>query len=185
MKRIFLSALLALLLPVLAFAQTAIKQPYAIGNNAWVDIGNGPTEILPVEGTGILYTFGSTGVGSTSGSSTALALTALPTFSPCVGCVISGTGITAGTTVSATSGTSVTLSAAMTVASSTALAWGVACPTSGSPPTTANISAPINMRATAGNATAGGFPLYTEARVCGYGGAQAGITVLSFPIGGH
>ncbi len=184
MKRIFLSALLALSLPVLAFAQTAIKQPYAIGNNAWVDLGNGPTEVLPVEGNGQLYTRGSTGVGSTSGSSTALTLTATPTFPPCVGCVIAGTGITAGTTVSATSATSVTLSSAMTVASSTALSWGLACPTSGAPPTNAATSAPINMRATAGVA-ATGYPIYSGARVCAFGGAQGGATVLAFPIGSH
>ncbi len=185
MKSIYrLVALALLMLPGIALAQTAIKQPYAIGSNAWVDLGNGPTEVLPVEGNGNLYTSGSTGVGSTSGSSTALTLTATPTFPPCVGCVISGTGITAGTTVTATSTTSVTLSAAMTVASSTALAWGVACPTSGAPPVNASISAPINMRATAGVA-ATGYPIYSGARVCGFGGAQSGATVLSFPIGAH
>ncbi len=183
MKRIFLVALLALL-PCIAVAQTAVKQPYSITTNSWVDLGNGPTEVLPVEGNGALYTRGSTGVGSTSGSSTALSLTAVPTYPPCVGCVISGTGITAGTTVSATSSTSVTLSAAMTVASSTALAWGVACPTSGAPPANNSISAPINMRATAGVALQG-YPVYSSARVCGYGGQQTGATVLSFPIGSH
>jgi hypothetical protein len=179
MKKLIIALLLALL-PGLAFAQTAIKQPYFIATSAWVDFGNGPLEILPIEGNGNLYSRGSTGVGSTSGSSTALTLTAIPTYPPCVGCVISGTGITAGTTVSATSGTSVTLSAAMTVASSTVLAWGVACPTSGTPPTNASISAPINMRATASTTR---FPVYSSARLCGYGGQQGGVSVLAFPIG--
>ncbi len=179
LKKFLLVALLALL-PGIAFSQSAVKQPYFVGNNAWVDFGNGPLEILPVEGNGNLYTRGSTGVGSTSGSSTTLALTASPTFPPCVGCVIAGTGITAGTTVSATSGTSVTLSAAMTVASSTALSWGLACPTSGAPPVNAATSAPVNMRA---SAQPGRFPMYTGARLCGYGGAQGGVSVLAFPIG--
>jgi hypothetical protein len=180
MKKFFAIALLALL-PGIAFGQTAVKQPYTVNNQAWTDLGNGPTEVLPVEGNGNLYTRGSTGVGSTSGSSTTLTLTATPTYAPCVGCVISGTGITAGTTVSAFNGTTtVTLSAAMTVASSTALAWGVACPTTGAPPVNASISAPINMRATAGVQR---YPIYSSARVCAYGGQQGGATVLSFPIG--
>jgi len=179
LKKFLLVALLAVL-PGVALAQTAVKQPYTISNNAWVDFGNGPLEILPAEGNAQLYTRGSTGVGSTSGSSTALTLTATPTYPPCVGCVISGTGITAGTTVTATSTTSVTLSSAMTVASSTALAWGVACPTSGAPPANASISAPLNMRATASPTR---YPVYSSARLCGYGGAQGGATVLAFPIG--
>ncbi len=179
LKKFLLVALLALL-PGIAFSQTAIKQPYVLTNNAWTDLGNGTAEVLPVEGNGALYTRGSTGVGSTSGSSTALTLTATPTFPPCVGCVISGAGITAGTTVTATSTTSVTLSAAMTVASSTALAWGVACPTSGAPPANAATSAPINMRASASPTR---FPVYSSARLCGYGGAQGGATLLVFPIG--
>ncbi len=185
MKLIYRLVALALLVPGIALAQTAIKQPYAVNSNAWVDLGNGPTEVLPLEGTANIYTSGSTGVGSTSGSSTALTLTATPTFPPCVGCVISGTGITAGTTVTATSTTSVTLSAAMTVASSTALAWGVACPTSGAPPANASISAPINMRATAGGPASTGYPIYSGARVCMFGGAQSGGSVLNFPIGAH
>jgi len=180
MLRKFLLVALLALLPGIAFGQTAVKQPYFTATNAWTDYGNGPLEILPIEGNGNLYTRGSTGVGSTSGSSTALTLTAIPTYPPYVDCVISDTGITAGTTVSATSGTSVTLSAAMTVASSTALAWGVACPTSGTPPVNASISAPINMRATASVTR---FPVYSSARLCGYGGAQGGVSTLAFPIG--
>ncbi len=180
LKKFLLVALLALL-PGIAFSQTAVKQPYVLTNNAWTDLGNGPLEILPIEGNGALYTRGSTGVGSTSGSSTTLTLTGTPTFPPCVGCVISGTGITAGTTVTVFNGTTtITLSAAMTVASSTALAWGVACPTSGSPPLNAATSSPINMRASASPTR---FPVYSSARLCGYGGAQGGASLLAFPIG--
>lgn len=180
LKKILLVALLAML-PGAAFAQTAVKQPYVVNNQAWTDIGNGPLEVLPVEGSGNLYTRGSTGVGSTSGSSTALTLTAVPTFPPCVGCVISGTGITAGTTVTVFNGvTSVTLSAAMTVASSTALAWGVACPTTGAPPSNAATSVPLNMRSSASPTR---FPIYSSARICAYGGQQGGATMLAFPIG--
>lgn len=178
--RFFVVALL-LALPGAAFAQSAAKQPSVATSGAWVDLGNGPTEVLPIEGNGNLYTRGSTGVGSTSGSSTALTLTAVPTYAPCVGCAITGTGITGGTTVSAFNGvTSVTLSAAMTVASSTALAWGVACPTSGVPPSNAATSSPINMRSSASPTR---FPIYSYARVCAYGGAQTGAVMLNFPIG--
>jgi hypothetical protein len=91
----FLVVALLLALPGAAFAQSAAKQPSVASTGAWVDLGNGPTEVLPIEGSGNLYTRGSTGVGSTSGSSTALTLTATPTYPPCVGCAITGTGITA------------------------------------------------------------------------------------------
>jgi hypothetical protein len=174
-----LAVLALLLLAGNAYAQTAAKQPQFVGSNLWVDLSNGPTEVWTVGGNGNVYTAGSSGVGSTSGSSTALALTAIPTYPPCVGCVISGTGITAGTTVSAISGTSVTLSAAMTVASSTTLYWGVACPTSGAPPVNASMSPAVQL--TSGMARA--IPIYSYARVCAYGGAQAGFSVLTFPIG--
>jgi hypothetical protein len=180
LKKFLLVALLAVL-PGIAFGQSAQKQPFFIASNTWVDFGNGPLEILPVEGSGLLFSRGSTGVGSTSGSSTTLTLTATPTYAPCVGCVISGSGITAGTTVSAFNGTTgITLSAAMTVASSTTLYWGVACPTSGAPPVNASISGAMAMRTAT---QPGRYPVYSSARLCGFGGSGGGISVLTFPIG--
>jgi hypothetical protein len=178
-----LGAFLFALMPALpASAQTVTKQPQFVASQAWLDYGNGPTEVYPVEGNGILYSSLGTGVGSTSGSSTTLTLTGTPAVPPCVGCIISGTGITSGTTVSVFNGTTtITLSAAMTVAASTALSWGAACPTSGQP-TAASLSPPINMRASTGERPA--FPMYTQARICVYGGSQGGVTTENFAIGG-
>lgn len=185
---IALGAVLALLMLIAppASAQTAAKQPFFIPYGQWLDLGNGPMELLPVGGNGVAYTAGGTGVGSTSGASTTLTLTATPAVPPCVGCVITGTGIAAGTTVAAFNGTTtVTLSAAMTVAASTPLAWGAACPTSGAQtPGTSNLSAPLELRAT-GAASPLAYPFYTYARVCINvpGNTQAGLTILQFPIG--
>jgi hypothetical protein len=180
LKKFLLVALLAVV-PGIAFGQSAQKQPFFVATNTWVDFGNGPLEILPIEGNSVLFSRGSTGVGSTSGSSTTLTLTATPTYAPCVGCVISGSGITAGTTVSAFNGTTgITLSAAMTVASSTTLYWGVACPTSGAPPVNASISGAMAMRTAT---QPGRYPVYSSARLCGFGGSQGGGSVLAFPIG--
>lgn len=180
-KKFLIVALLALL-PGIAFAQSAAKQPNFVANNAWVDVGNGPVDVLSVQGNGNVYTRGSSAVASTSGSSTTLTLTATPTYAPCVGCVISGTGITAGTTVAAFNGTTtVTLSAAMTVAASTTVYYGVACPTSGAPPVNASMSPPVAM--TSGMSRA--IPLYTYARVCAYGAGQAGYSLVTLPIGSY
>lgn len=171
-----LPVLLALLLPAGAFAQVVTQLPVSVSANTVTDFGNGPTEMRVLQGSAFLFTSQGSGIGSTSGSSTALTLTAVPTTAPCVGCIISGTGITSGTTVSAYNGvTSITLSAAMTVATSTAVAWGAACPTSiGSVPAAA-------VRAAVG----GDIPLYTQARVCAGGGAGPGASILPFAIGAH
>jgi hypothetical protein len=183
MKRILLGlfALAALALPEASLAQTVTKQPFFVQPYAWTDLGNGPTEILPIEGNGVAYVSLGTAVGSTSGSSTTLTLTGTPAIAPCVGCVISGTGITSGTTVAAFNGTTtITLSAAMTVGASTALSYGAACPTSGQP-TAASLSAPLSLRVTTRQDLA--YPIYSQARVCVYGAQQAGFTAMQFPIG--
>lgn len=174
---------------VSAIAQTVVAQPAFIGSQRWIDLGNGPVEVQPIEGNGDLYTSFGTGVGSTSGSSTTLTLTATPAVAPCVGCIISGAGITSGTTVAAFNGTTtVTLSAAMTVAASTALAWGAACPaataigTPGvSPNTVASLGSPAVLRAGQGT----GYPMYTQGRICVYAAQQSGFTFLYFAIGAH
>jgi hypothetical protein len=158
-----------------AFPQTVVQVPTNIAPHTVVDLGNGPTEIKTVQGNFGLFTSQGSGTGSTSGSSTTLTLTATPTTVPCVGCIISGSGITSGTTVGSYSGVTIGLSAAMTVAASTPVAWGAACPAA--PPT-----APLALiQAGVGS----DFPMYTQARVCGYGGNGPGALISQFAIGAH
>ncbi len=176
-----LAALFAVALPEAALAQVVTQLPVFVNPNpsaGATDLGNGPMEIKIVAGAAMLGTSQGSGVGSTSGSSTTLTLTATPPTPPCVGCIISGTGVTPGTTVTAFNGTTtVTLSAAMTVAASTPLAWGAACPT------TATV--PVMSLTTGATQGATDYPLYTYARVCGYGQNTAGAQLLTFPIGAH
>lgn len=167
------------LLPVAVPAQVVTPLPIATaGSGAVKDLGNGPLELRVLQGNAQVFTSSSSGVGSTSGSSTTLTLTSTPTTAnaPCVGCIVSGTGITSGTTVASYGGgLTVILSAAMTVASSTAVAWGAACPSS-----IGSIAAML-VQASVG----ADLPLYTQARVCATGQNNVGATLLSFPIGAH
>jgi hypothetical protein len=176
----FRAALVALtmLAPIPALAQTVVAIPTNVSPRAVVDLGNGPTDIQMLQGNLGIFTSQGSGVGSTSGSSTTLTLTATAAGDPpCVGCIISGTGITSGTTVAAFNGTTgITLSAAMTVAASTALAWGMACPSA--PPTVALAL----IQASVGSST---LPMYTQARICAYGGNGPGGLFTQFPIGAH
>lgn len=181
MKRILLllATLAAMVLPEAAPAQVVTQVPAYVDNNGGVtDFGNGPLEFKLLTGSAMLFTSSATGVGSTSGSSTALTLTASAAANPpCVGCVISGTGITSGTTVAAFNGTTgITLSAAMTVPASTPLAWGMACPSSavGVKGAFAQVGQP-----------SGDLPFYTQARLCGYSSNGPGGSVLTFAIGAH
>ena len=175
MKKIAL-VLLALLLPAVALAQTVVTQPSYINPGTSTDLGNGPVELKIMSGNALIATSSSTGVGNTSGSSTTLTLTGTPATPPCVGCIISGTGVTSGTTVTAFNGTTgVTLSAAMTVAASTPLAWGAACPSS--PP--AQVVLPVQA------SVGGDIPFYTQARICAYSPNGPGAAVLVFAIGAH
>jgi hypothetical protein len=136
-------------------------------------LGNGPLELKVIQGNAVIATSQSGGTsGNQTSSSTALTVTTTPATPPCVGCVIAGTGITAGTTVTATSGTSITLSAAMSVSTSTTLTWGAACPSS--------ISGPF-IQASVG----GDWPLYTYARVCAQSPNGPGAALLPFAIGAH
>ena len=178
----FRAALLAAsiaLAPMLALlpagAQTVVQVPQNTTAQTVTDLGNGPTEIRMLQGNMGVFTSQSSGTGSTSGSSTTLTLTATPTTVPCVGCIISGTGITSGTTVVSSSGVSVVLSAAMTVASSTKVAWGAACPAA--PPT----AALALIQAAVGS----DLPMYTQARICAYGGNGPGALYTQFAIGAH
>jgi len=179
----FMLALSAAALSSVAHAQAVTKQPQFAAPRTILDLGNGPTEIKMLTGSAGLFTAQGSGVGSTSGSSTTLTLTASAAANPpCVGCQISGTGITAGTTVAAFNGTTtITLSAAMTVAASTPLAWGMACPTadaSGNPP----IGSPVAL-VQAG--VGGDLPLYTAARICLAGLTGPGGQFVNFAIGAH
>src|SRR5258708_1858346 len=136
-----------------AFAQSAITLPIAA--NAVADIGNGPTKVRMIAGNASIFTSQGSGVGSTSGSSTTLTLTATPSATPLVGGLISGAGITSGTTVAAYNGTTgITLSAAMTVPGGTTVSWGAACPSSVG-------SAPVIQA----SVQADYYIMYTQARV--------------------
>lgn len=172
------------------------KQPAFVPNQQWQDLGNGPLDVQPVEGNGNVYTSSGTGTGSTSGNSTALTLSAVPAVQPCVGCILAGVtnlGLATATpiTVTAFNGvTSVTLSAPLNIGSGTSLAWGAACPaaTAANVPgvlpgsiTPLQLGAPLPVRGGVG----GTFPLYTQGRLCAYGGQQNGFTFLYFAIGAH
>jgi hypothetical protein len=179
-----LLALAAMLPSEGALAQVVTQLPVYIdastssGPVAPTDLGNGPLEFKVLQGNGILFSSSGTGVGSTSGASTTLTLTATPSTPPCVGCIISGAGITSGTTVAAFNGTTtITLSAAMTVAASTPLAWGAACPST--------VTGVKGVLIQPGQPTGGDYPFYTQARLCGYSGNAPGLTVLPFAIGAH
>lgn len=171
MKKL-LAALLALHWAfVPAYAQNAITLPIAA--QAVADIGNGPIKVRVTAGNASIFTAQGSGVGSTSGSSTTLALAATPLTIPIVGGIISGTGITSGTTVAAYSGTSITLSAAMTVPASTAVSWGAACPAS---------AAGIPSQRIQASAMADYFLLYTQARICAISPGGPVNTLLILPV---
>ena len=158
-----------------ALAQVVTPQPTFLSAGIATDLGNGPTEVRITQGSAALSTSSGSGLGSTSGSSTTLTLTATPATAPCVGCILSGTGITSGTTVTAFNGTTtITMSAAMTVAAATPIAWGAACPTPTPQATFPVLAAPSND-----------VPFYTQARVCAYAPAGAGAAALLFPVAGH
>jgi len=196
MKKILLLAL-GVLFGTLAAAnaQVVTKQPTFAATNSWVDLANGPTEILPFEGNGVVYTAsGGAGVTGTSAGTTALTLSGTPGVAPCIGCLITcaptntaACSIPANTTVTAYNGTTGVTTSANTTVTAASLTWGAACPTSGAPlpPSSTNaIGAPIMVRTSATSPTTG-IPMYTQARICVYGGQQAGLTLVNFPIGAH
>lgn len=165
----FLIAVAIALTPLSALAQSAVTLPIAA--NAVADIGNGPIKVRMIAGNASIFTSQGSGVGSTSGSSTALTLTGTPATAPIVGGLISGAGITSGTTIAAYNGTTgITLSAAMTVAGGTAVAWGAACP----------LTPPSNV--IQASAMADYFIMYTQARVCAVSPGGPVNTLLIDPI---
>jgi len=172
MKKVF-AALLALCCTAFsAHAQTAVTLPIAAA--AVADIGNGPIKVRVTQGNASIFTSQGTGVGSTSGSSTTLTLTSTPATPPIVGGLISGTGITSGTTVAAYNGTTgITLSAAMTVPASTTVSWGAACPSS---------AAGIPAQYIQASVMADYYLLYTQARVCAISPGGPVNTLLILPV---
>lgn len=153
-----------------ALAQTVVPWPLLVTQGTTYDFGNGPMKLRVINGVADLFTSQGSGTGSTSGSSTALTLTGTPATPPCVGCTITGSGITAGTTVTAYNGTTgVTLSAAMTVPASTPLVWGAACPS-------VLPAVPLYIQA---STSADYYQLYTTARVCGISpGGPAELAIM-------
>jgi hypothetical protein len=183
-----------------AHAQTADKQPRFDQNQQWIDLGNGPTEVLVTEGSGELYSSGGGGVGTSAGT-TALTLAVTPNAAntPLVGAVITCAAsntitpctIPAATTITAFNGTTgITTSVATTVTAAN-LVWGSACPAAtaanvpGVPPGTVPTLGPaLNLRGVGGSTGPhSALPVYSTARLCMYGGLQAGILFLTFPIG--
>jgi len=204
-RRLALNTLIAAaLLPVGVYAQTSDKTPRFLQSQQWLDLGNGPTEILPIEGNGMLYSSGSGGVGTSAGT-TAFTLAATPSpaaNAPLVGAVItcaasntiSPCTIPAATTITAFNGTTgITTSVATTVTAANVV-WGAACPAAtavnvpGVNPDTLSgllgpLSSPFPIRYNPSSNA--GAPLYTTARLCAYGGLQNGFTFAQFPIGAH
>lgn len=179
---LLVAAMLATVWPEASPAQVVTQSPSYINNNSVLDLGNGPMELRTVLGNGWIFSSQSSGVGSTSGSSTALTLTGTPATPPCVGCILSGAGITSGTTAISFNGTTtVGMSAAMTVAAGTAVAWGAACPSYVS---LGGLAPAPNVPLQVGGA-ASDLPLYTQARICGLSNNGPGATILPFAIGAH
>jgi hypothetical protein len=169
MKKLLAAFLVLCCTVVSALAQTAITLPIAA--NAIADLGNGPIKVRMVSGNASIFTSQGSGTGSTSGLSTTLTLTAAPTTPPIVGGLISGNGITSGTTVAAYDGiVTVTMSAAMTVPSSTTVSWGAACPST--PPSNVIQASPqVDY-----------YMMYTQARVCAVSPGGPVNTLLIEPI---
>lgn len=172
MNRLIALLFVWLLAATTAYAQNAITLPFAA--QAVADIGNGPVKVRVTQGNASIFTTQGSGTGSTSGSSTALTLTGTPTPPPIVGGVISGAGITSGTTVAAYNGTTgITLSAAATVPGGSAVAWGAACPSS---------AAGIPSQYIQASVSADYYLLYTQARVCAISPGGPVNTLLILPI---
>lgn len=176
-------ACVAALLPGGAAAQTVVQLPLFAAPRAFVDLGNGPTEIKALLGNGMVATSSGSGIGS--GSTTTITLTATPAIPPCIGCSISGGTLTASSHVTAYNGTTgITTDTSQTVAASTPLSWGAACPAvnaqSGMPVQPAGQGV-VPMQAGVG----ADLPLFTEARICVYGANGPGFQFINFAIGAH
>lgn len=189
-------ALLALFAVTAAEAQTVTRQPGYVAPGAWTDLGNGPAELIMLEGSAAVYTSQGSGVGQTTNGAagTSVILTATPAVAPCVGCLLSNSGVPSLTTTTVPAGayisayngtTTITMSTNVTIGTGATLAWGSACPTSGPPSAPGGaLGAPMNVRAGTGGVGDNGVPFYTQSRLCAYGGFQPG-TYVTFAIGAH
>lgn len=168
-------AMLALLPSEGALAQIVTQLPAPIVANSITDFGNGPLELRVLLGNAWMFTSQGSGTGTSAGT-TALTLTATPATPPCIGCIISGGAIPAGTTVTAFNGTTgITTSVATTVTAIT-VSWGAACP-----PFANGLPAP-NVALQPGGPD---LPLFTQSRICGYAANGPGAQIVVFPIGAH
>ena len=173
-------AFVAALLPISEVkAQVVTVLPaYVDSNGATLDLGNGPVEIIILGGSAGIFTAQGSGVGSTSGASTTLTLTATPTTPPCVGCIVNAPGVTSGTLVASyNGGLIIGLPTAATVPASSAVAWGAACPATGAGQKQALVQP--------GQPPTAGLPMYTQSRVCAASQFSAGATLIPFAIGAH
>lgn len=183
-----LAVLASVFMPNAVKAQTVVAQPNFAAPRTVVDLGNGPTEIIPIAGNGILFTQFGTAVG-TAPTSTALTLTTSQAANPpCIGCFVTcpspvNCTIPASTTVAAFNGTTgITLSASATITAAS-VNFGQLCPVS----TQANPAQPaaFGMTPVQAGVNSAGIPMYTQGRVCAYGGAGPGLQFANFPIGAH
>lgn len=188
MKDYFLNALraavvaavvaLAAFFPGKADAQSVLSLPVYLNNNVGqvYDFGNGPLEFKVVQGSAQLWTMSGSGTIQTLSASTSITLNASAAAAPpCVGCAISGPGLTTQLVTAFNGTTGITISAVATSASGNTLSWGVACPAS------VGANATLQVGATAGN----DLPFFTTARLCGASQFSAGGVVLPFTIGAH
>lgn len=174
-------------LPLPAKAQTVVAQPNFAAPRTVVDLGNGPTEILPLAGNGFLFTQFGTAVG-TAAASVNVTLTTTPSPVPCVGCFVTcpspvSCTIPASTTVASfTPPFALVLSAAATITAAS-INFGNLCPVS-------TQAAPVQpsafgMAPIQAGSDQRGTPMYTQGRVCAYGGIGPGLQFANFPIGAH
>jgi hypothetical protein len=187
--RASLLAFVAMLFASEAYAQVVVQQPQFVAPRTVVDLGNGPTEILPLVGNGFIFTSQGSATGTAAGS-TALTLTATPAVPPIVGGFITcnvptNCTIPASTTVTAYNGTTgVTLSASSTITAAV-VNFGAACPvsTQASPvtPSASFLMLPVQVN----EPFIYGVPFFTQARMCAYGGAGPGLQMVNFAIGAH
>lgn len=169
-------------------AQTVVAQPNFAAPRTVVDLGNGPTEILPLSGNGILFSQFGSATGSAPGTTALTLTTSQAANPPCIGCNVTcpspvNCSIPANTTVSAFNGTTlITLSAAATITAAL-VNFGQLCPVS----TQAAPVQPVafGMLPVQAGVNSAGVPMYTQARVCVYGGIGPGLQFANFPIGAH
>lgn len=183
-----LAVALVALVPIASEAQTVVAQPNFAAPRTVVDLGNGPTEILPIAGNGFLFTQFGTAVGTAPGTTALTLTTSQAANPPCVGCVVTcpspvNCTIPASTTVAAFNGTTlITLSAAATITAAS-VNFGQLCPVS-------TQAAPVQpsafgMAPIQSGSDQRGIPLYTAGRACVYGGIGPGLQFANFPIGAH